>query len=134
MGILTMLLPALLPVAADGLKGLFRKLTGGDPAEPQNVEEQIELIRTDTERLRAMAELDRPYGEISRWVADLRSSFRYLISALIILAATGIGVYVSIEMPDLRKLVFLAFLEMAGGAFSFVFGDRMYRHLKGTLK
>jgi hypothetical protein len=134
MGILGMLLPALVPVAADGLKGLFRKFTGGDPAEPQNVEEQIELIRTDTERLRAMAELDRPHGEISRWVADLRASFRYVLSALIIVAATGIGVYVAAEMPELRKGVFLAFLDLAGGAFSFVFGDRMYRHLKGALR
>lgn len=134
MGILTMLLPALVPVAADGLKGLFRKLTGGDPAEPQNVEEQIDLIRASTERLKAMAELDRPHGEISRWVADLRASFRYVLSALIILAATGIGVYVAASMPGLREVVFLAFLEMAGGAFSFVFGDRMYRHLKGAIR
>ena len=134
MGILSMLLPALVPVAADGLRGLFRKLTGGDPAEPQNVEEQLRLMEAGTERLKAMAELDRPYGEISRWVADLRASFRYVLSALIILAAIGVGIYVATSMPELRKVVFLAFLQMAGAAFSFVFGDRMYRHLKGTLK
>lgn len=134
MGMVSMVLPALVPVVADGLKGVFRKLTGGDPAEPQNVEEQIELIEAGTERLRAMAELDRPHGEISRWVADLRASFRYVLSALIILSAAGIGLYVAAVMPELRKVVFLAFLDMAGGAFSFVFGDRMYRHLKGTLR
>ncbi len=129
-----MILPALVPAAADGLKGLFRKLTGGDPAEPQNVQEQIALLEAGTARLRAMAELDRPHGELSRWVADLRASFRYVLSALIILAAVALGAYVAAVMPELRKVVFLAFLEMAGGAFSFVFGDRMYRHLKGTLK
>jgi hypothetical protein len=134
MGIVSMVLPALVPAVADGLKGLFRRLTGGDPAEPQNVEEQIELIEADTARLKAVAELDRPYGEISRWVADLRASFRYVLSGVIILSAAAVGVYVAAEMPELRKVVFLAFLDMAGGVFSFVFGDRMYRHLKGTLK
>ena len=90
-------------------------------------------MRAETERLKAVAELDRPAGEISRWVADLRASFRYALAGLIIAAATGIGVYVAATEPGLRKVVFLAFTEMAGSAFSFVFGDRMYRHLKGAL-
>lgn len=134
MGVLSMVLPALLPAAADGIKGLFRKFTGGDPAEPQNTEERISLIAAETERLKAMAELDRPAGEISRWVADLRASFRYVLAGVIILGAVGIGIYVAaVADGEMRKIVFLAFIEMAGSAFSFVFGDRMYRHLKGML-
>lgn len=134
MGFLSMILPAFVPVVSDGLKGVFRKLTGGDPAEPQNVQEQISIITAGTERLKALAELDRPNGEISGWVADLRASFRYILAGLIIASAMATGLYLAATEPELKKLVFLASLEMAGSAFSFVFGDRMYRHLKGQIK
>jgi len=128
-----MVLPALVPAVADGLKGLMRKWSGGDPSEPQNAEERISLIRAETERLRALAELDRPAGEVSRWVADLRASFRYLLAGLIIAGAMAAGLYGAAADAGLRSAVLMAFMEMAGSAFSFVFGDRMYRHLKGTL-
>lgn len=133
MGVLSMVLPALVPAVADGVKGLFRRLAGGDPSEPQSVQERVSLIQADTERLRALAEMDRPHGEISRWVSDLRASFRYVLAGLIILAATGICLYMAAMDPGLREVVVLAFIDMAGSAFSFVFGDRMYRHLKGML-
>lgn len=133
MSVLSMILPALVPAVADGIKGLMRRWSGGDPAEPQNAEERISLMEAETERLKAMAELDRPAGEISRWVADLRASFRYVLAGLIIAGAVGVGIYVSAADAGLRKVVLLAFMDMAGSAFSFVFGDRMYRHLKGTL-
>lgn len=133
MGVLSMVLPALVPAVADGVRGLFRKFAGGEPSEPQSVQERVSLIQADTERLKAMAEIDRPYGEISRWVSDLRASFRYILAGLIVLAATAICSYLAALEPALRKVIALAFIEMAGSAFSFVFGDRMYRHLKGML-
>jgi hypothetical protein len=133
MGVLSMVLPALVPAVADGVRGLFRRFAGAEPSEPQSVQERVSLIQADTERLRAMAEMDRPHGEISRWVADLRASFRYILAGLIILSATGICSYLAVLEPALRKVIALSSIEMAGSAFSFVFGDRMYRHLKGTL-
>jgi hypothetical protein len=132
MSVLSMLLPALVPALSDGVKGLFRRLSGGDPSEPKNVEELVRLISADTERLKALAELDKPSGQISRWVADLRASFRYVLAGVIVLSAAALGIYIAAVEPGLRKAVALSFLEMAGSVFSFLFGDRMYRHLKGT--
>lgn len=130
MSVLSMILPALVPAVADGLRGVFRKFTGAEPAEPRDIGERIKLIEAGTERLKAMAELDRPHGEISRWVADMRASFRYLLAGLIVSAALGTGAYVALVMPEQRAEVFAALNEMAASAFSFIFGDRMYRSLK----
>ena len=127
--LLALLLPAFLPVVADGLRGLFSWFTGGTGAKPQNVEEAIKLMEAEAKKLAALAELDRPAGDISRWVADLRASFRYLAAGIIILAtvlaifAQGAGLPIDITVLD-------ALLQLSGSVFSFIFGDRLYFHLK----
>ena len=127
--LLALLLPAFLPVVADGLRGLFSWFTGGTGAKPQNVEEAIKLMEAEAKKLAALAELDRPAGDISRWVADLRASFRYLAAGIIILAtvlaifAQGAGLPIDMTVLD-------ALLQLSGSVFSFIFGDRLYFHLK----
>ena len=119
-GILSLVVPALIPAVADGLRGVFNKLTGGAGAKPANVEEQIKLMAAENERLKALAELDRPSEKISPWVADLRASFRYVAGGLIIISA------VSTLFFNADLLVQDAVWNLAGSVFAFLFGDRMY--------
>ena len=118
--ILSLVVPALIPAVADGLRGVFSRLTGAAGAKPQNVEEQIKLMAAENERLKALAELDKPAENISTWVADLRASFRYIAGGLIILGAVS-TLYVSVDL-----FVQDAVWNLAGSVFAFLFGDRMY--------
>lgn len=124
MSLLTLILPALLPVLADGARGLFSRITGGAGARPSNVKEAIELMQAETAKLKVIAELDKPNGTISPWVADLRASFRYLAAALILLTTMGLA------MVDPTNAVLVPLLDMAASVFAFMFGDRVYMALK----
>lgn len=121
--LLTMLLPSLVPALADGLRGIFSRLSGGS-ANPQNVQERIQLMNADVQRLTALAALDTPSGNISPWVADLRGSFRYLAVGSIILA-TLTGVMVAPDSPAVMML-----LDLSGASMSFIIGERMYLGLR----
>src|SRR3990172_2181236 len=118
--ILSLVVPALIPALADGIRGGFGRITGGAGSRPQNVEEQIKLMAAENERLKALAELDKPAENISPWVADLRASFRYIAGGLIILGAVS-TLYVSVDL-----FVQDAVWNLAGSVFAFLFGDRMY--------
>lgn len=122
--ILSLVIPALIPALADGIRGVFGKLTGGAGAKPQNVEEQIKLMTAENERLKALAELDKPAENISPWVADLRASFRYIAGGLIILGAVS-TLYATVAQ-DVQEAVW----NLAGSVFAFLFGDRMYLKFK----
>mgnify|MGYP001603952405 FL=1 len=127
--LLALLLPALVPVFTDAIRGVIGWFTGGSGAQPQNVEEAIKLMQAEVEKLKALALLDAPAGNISRWVADLRASFRYIAAGLILMAtvaaifAKGAGVPLDTGLVD-------AMLQLSGSVFSFMFGDRLYFHLK----
>jgi hypothetical protein len=139
MNLIAILLPALMPGLLDGVKGLFQRLFGG--TKPVTVAEQVTLMAAENERLKALSELDRPYGEVSRWVADLRASFRYLASALI-LVSTFVTVllffYVSVIHSGSQSIPVLAgvvdfLLQLSASVFSFLFGDRIYTNLKSII-
>ena len=123
--IVSLVAPALLPAVTDGLRGLFAKLTGGAAGNPRNVAERIQLMQAETERLKALAELDRPPGEPSRWVTDIRSLFRYAAITVIFLM-TGVSVFSS-ELPNEIKYMLL---DLSGACMSFVIGERMYLQIK----
>ncbi|HOX22380.1 MAG TPA: hypothetical protein PLL10_02870, partial [Elusimicrobiales bacterium] len=84
-----------------------------------------------TDKMRVLAELDKPSEKISPWVADLRASFRYVCAGVIVLTAMVCGVYAVINVPEMRLPVVSSFLELTGAAFSFIFGERMYLGLTG---
>lgn len=122
------LLPAFIPVLSDGVRAVFSRLTGGAGANPANVQEAIALMAAETERLKAVAELDRPTGEISRWVADLRAAFRYVAAGIIILggvAGTLCVVFLAVPEP-IRQFVQAYNEGMVMPVFSFLFGQRMW--------
>ncbi len=123
-GLLSLLLPAFLPVAADAVRGLIARFTGGSGAQPQNVAEAIQLINAQTARVEAMAKLDAPAGNVSKWVANLRASFRY-IAVGVILLATLAAVFVGVEEAAL-----LVLLDLSGACMSFIIGERMYLKLR----
>jgi hypothetical protein len=124
--LLSLILPALVPAFADGARGLIAKFTGGAGGQPQNIKERIELMQAESAKLQALAALDSPTGEPSKWIIDLRASFRYIIISSIMIF-TAIVVF----NPDVVGATVVAvFLDMTGACMSFVIGERMYLTLK----
>lgn len=124
-GIASLIFPALMPALTDGVRGIFAKFTGGAGGTPQNVNERIQLMQAETGRLEALAKIDQPSGEPSRWVTDLRSSFRY-IAIITIWFATFIAVFT----PSVATEITLMMLDLSGACMSFVIGERMYLSLR----
>jgi hypothetical protein len=116
--ILETILGAVVPVAAESIKQLVVRWTGG--VRPTSVDEQIKLMRAESEKLQALAALDAPGGTPSQWVVDLRASARY-VGALAVIAV-GIG---SLYVNDLPELVRVTALEAANIAVGFLFGSRL---------
>lgn len=124
--LLTVLLPALVPALADGFRGLLAKVTGISGAQPQNVSEVIRLMEAQTDRLKALAELDKLAPNVSPWVADLRGAFRYVAVGVIELAAILGAFYPEGISPGALQVL----LELAGASMSFIIGERMYLAIK----
>jgi hypothetical protein len=122
--LLNLLLPALMPALADGVRGLFAKITGGAGAQPRSVAEAIQLMEANTARAEALAALDKPGGPVSLWVANLRGCYRYVVTGAIVLAA----IPAAIVAPEAAGTLLL--LELAGASMSFIIGERMYLQLK----
>lgn len=125
--LLTLVLPALLPAIIDLVKSAFSRVLGIPTGQPQNFNERLEDKKLDIEKLKALAELDRPQGNVSKWVSDFRASFRYIAVGLIIVAAIIYNF-----LPELRQnAVSLNYLnELAASATFFIIGDRVYLGLK----
>lgn len=125
--ILAMVLPGLLPGVMDGIKMIFSKITGVELGGPKTFMDTIELEKVKVEKLKALSDLDRPSGDVSRWVADLRGSFRYIAVGLIILASL---LYCFLP-PGYQTKETGAFLQqLSGSSIFFIIGDRVYLGLK----
>ncbi len=120
------LLAALLPAAGDAIKAATRRFLGSTSRPKATTPgEWVQMMQAETERLRVLAELDKPASEVSRWVADLRASMRYIIALIVtlcvVLAETGaFGLHAS---PGLE--------QAAASVWFFLFGERAYRYMKG---
>ena len=120
----TTIIPALLPAAGDAIRTVIGKLTGQSPAAPKTVKESIELMQAKTAQMKALAEIDKPSGRAHTWVYDLRESSRYI--AVLIVLLTWVAVTFVVPNPAAVTLT----AELASSAFFFLFGDRVYLHLK----
>lgn len=127
--LLALILPALVPMLTDTVRGIVNKFTGGAGAQPTNVAEAIQLMKADTERLQALAALDSPNPNISKWVADLRASCRYIIAIGVVLNAI-----VCMYAPGVPEENVVMALTLAGSVWSFLFGERMQLALTGRKK
>lgn len=121
----SVLFPALLPALTDGVRGIFAKFTKGAGGNPVNVAERIQLMQAETERLKALAEIDKPVGEPDKWVTNLRTSFRY-VTIILIWFATIAAVFT----PGVEQSITIILLDLSGACMSFVIGERMYLSLK----
>ncbi len=108
---------ALVPVAAEGIKGLVTKFTGG--VKPVSIDEQIKLDQSEINKLEAVAKLDSPGGTPSQWVVDLRASARYIAAGFVILGA------IAVQFTPVEVAVKLQALEAANIVFGFLFGSRV---------
>ena len=121
------ILSALIPVGVEGLKQGLSALFGGPKAT--TIAEQLQLDQSEVERIKALAELDKPIGQPSQWVVDLRASCRY-VGALSVIAA-GIAL---LWIPGVNPTVQAIGLEGANVAFGFLFGSRIVSTFKGLNK
>lgn len=122
--ILESLIPALLPVATDGVRGLFNKMTGGAGAKPANTTEVIALMEAETTRLKALAEIDSAASNVHAWVNDIRALQRPVASVMII------GGYItSFALTDNEGLI-ASLGTYAQMVTFYLFGDRTYMYMK----
>lgn len=119
--ILETVIAALVPVGIEGIKQAAARWFGGVRAT--TIDEQIKLDTNEIEKIKALAELDKPIGQPSQWVVDLRASARY-VGALTVIAI-GVG---SLFIPVAATVQALA-LEAANIAFGFLFGSRIVTNL-----
>lgn len=127
MGIETILATFVLPAVVDLFKGaggaISRKFFG------LSVEDQLKIDGAAVERLKAIAELDKPFGTPSQWVVDLRVSFRYVAACIMVFAGLGMAAYSLVNNdPDSSMIG----LQVAMHPMAFIFGERFWLGVKGT--
>ena len=131
LALLPTLLSSLVPVAADGVRGIFNLFTRGAGARPANVEEAVKLMDAETNRLKVLAELDRPSGAISPWVANLRASFRYLGAGVVLIPLVPMALWTLYDPSPARAALLETYsTQMAGPVWGFIFGDRLRMHMR----
>jgi len=108
---------ALVPVGVEGIKQLMTRFFGGVKAT--SIDDQIKLDANEIEKIKALAELDKPIGQPSQWVVDLRASARY-IGALIVITV-GVSTLYAPAPAEVKVIA----LEAANIAFGFLFGSRI---------
>lgn len=96
-----------------------------------SVDDQIKLDNANVERLKALAQLDNPYGTPSTWVVNLRGAFRYVAAGLLVFGGLGLAVYGASKTDS---ALVASGLELATAPFGFIFGERLVLSYKGGAK
>jgi hypothetical protein len=120
--IIESIIGALVPVGVEGIKQLMTNFFGGVKAT--SIEDQIKLDTNEIEKIKALAELDKPIGQPSQWVVDLRASARY-IGALAVITVGISTLYAPVDV-HIQGIA----LEAANIAFGFLFGSRIVASFK----
>src|SRR3990167_2476034 len=118
-------LPILLDLIKSAAPAVTRKFIG------VSVEDQIRLDQAGVERIKALAELDNPYGTPSQWVVNLRGSFRYVAAIALIGGGLALAGYGAVN-SDTEAVT--AGLDLAASPFGFIFGERLVLSYKGSAK
>lgn len=119
--LLSAIIPALLPAAADGVRAIINRVTGGAGAKPANVAELIQLMQADTDRLKTLAQLDQVVGQVHPIVADLRALQRPALATLILVAYMAAVFFGDAQQSTLDMLG--SYAQMVT---FYLFGDRAY--------
>jgi len=115
-----LVLTSLLPVGIDLVKRLANRVISGRKI---TVDEEVRILQAETERLKALAELDKPETNISKWVADFRAAFRYMFCAAILVATM---LCVLFHAPE---EVTAYMLDLLSGVTFFLIGHRTYAYI-----
>ncbi|RME84156.1 MAG: hypothetical protein D6771_04855 [Zetaproteobacteria bacterium] len=117
---------ALIPALGDVIKSATRRFLGAS-ARPRatNPSEWCAMMQAETERLKALAAIDNPGGNVSRWVADLRASSRYLIAYVVTIFVLFSEAHAFGLKPS------PALEQAAASVWFFLFGERAYRYMRG---
>ena len=116
--ILETVIGALVPVAAEGIKGAVSKWFGNG-VKATTIDEKVKLDASEIEKLKAIASLDTPGGTPSQYIVDIRAGSRYILGGVVILAALG-TMYVPVP-AEVQRIA----LESANVVFGFLFGSRV---------
>ena len=121
---LEVLIPSLIPVAVDGVRGLINKLTGGAGAKPSNPADVVKLMEAETKRLQALANLEGT-GQTYKWVEAVRKLQRpfYGLASLVMYMWA-----ISSDVDAATTAEISQWVQMFG---FYLFGDRTYMYLKG---
>jgi len=121
------ILTALLPAAADGVRGLIGKFTDNAGARPQNIGEAVQLMDADTRRLQTIASLEGN-AESYKWVAAIRQLQRPVICGVVTTAwfVVSLGAYDDFAKETVGQATQLVWF--------YLFGERGYMALKGAKK
>jgi hypothetical protein len=72
---------AFAPVAVEAGKAIVQRYIAPESVKPVSIDEQVQLEKSDIERLRALAELDKPADNVSPWVNNMRACVRPFVAA-----------------------------------------------------
>ena len=133
----TALAGVVIPAAVDIVKNVFNgvgqwitRKAGG--VIPQTIDDVIKLENANVSRLEALSKLDNPFGTPSQWVVDLRASFRYIAAGLFVggfILNLGLAAVYPIAAQFIPTTG-----ELAAGAASFIFGERLLLNFKANSK
>ena len=115
--------PALLDIGKTLVYKIFKI-----EAKPVSVDDRIKLMNAQAEYVKAIASLESPSEFVSRWINNLRASFRYLLAGFFFIFSAfyvtfGNNIQITNILLDIDSIIF-----------GFFFGDRVYYHLKGKEK
>lgn len=99
------------PVVVEAGKAAVQRFIAPDVVKPLTVDEQLKLEQSDVDRLRVIAELDRPAENVHAWVNDVRAMMRPFV-------AVSVTVKWCIA-PQNASLDF-----MVGSVWFYLFGER----------
>lgn len=123
--VVSVLLPAVVDMVKSGVSEWWKKRVG------LSVDDQVKIDAAATDRIKALAELDKPYGTPSQWVTNFRAIFRYAIATLLIILGLVVCIFGIVKN---NKEIWIAGIELMFSPFGFIFGERMYLSFTGRPK
>lgn len=73
------------PVAVEAGKAAVQRFIAPDSVKPLTVADRLQLEQADIDRLRVLADLDKPPENVHAWVNDVRAMMRPFIAASVTL-------------------------------------------------
>lgn len=71
------------PVVVEAGKAAVQRFIAPDYVRPTSVADKVALDAADTDRLRVIADLDKPGADVSRWVNNVRAMLRPTIAVMV---------------------------------------------------